>query len=321
MTTHVKVLVLAEHHGGQLAAVTANVVAAAQQLGCTVQVLVAGHGVATVAAQAAALAGVEKVLLADDAAYAHQLPEALAPLLAEVFKDFTHLLAPASTFGKNVLPRAAALADVQMVSDVTTITAADTFVRPIYAGNALQTVKSKQPKHILSVRPTAFAAVPDTDCIAAVEPVSFTPKAGTVTFVKMEAAASDRPALGSTKVVISGGRGLQNADTFKLLEQLADAFGATPLGKAALGASRAAVDAGWVPNDWQVGQTGKVVAPQLYVAVGISGAVQHVAGMQESKIIIAINTDENAPIFEVADYGLVADLFEAIPQLIDALRK
>lgn len=303
------VLVIAEHNNGALAAATLNTVTAAQQIGGEVVILVAGQGVGAVAEAAAKIAGVSKVLVADNAAYAHQLPENVAPLVAELGKGYSHVLAPATTNGKNYLPRVAALLDVDQISEIIAVESADTFKRPIYAGNAIATVQSSAAVKVITVRTTGFDAAAAEGGAAAIEAVGTVTDAGTSAFVGEELAKSDRPELTAAKIVISGGRGMQNGDNFKHLYALADKLGA------AVGASRAAVDAGFVPNDMQVGQTGKIVAPQLYIAVGISGAIQHLAGMKDSKVIVAINKDEEAPIFQVADYGLVADLFEAVPEL------
>ena len=302
------ILVLADLHEGQLASATAHVVAAAQAIGGDIDVLVAGEGVQAAADAAAKLDGVRKVRVADNAVYAHQLAEPMGALLVELAGDYTHVLASASTTGKNVLPRLAALKDVSQLSDVIGIESADTFLRPIYAGNAIATVKSDDALKVITVRTTAFDAVGQGGS-AAVEAVAFAADNSQSSFVKEELAQSDRPELGGAKVVISGGRGMGNGENFKLLDGIADKLGA------AIGASRAAVDAGFVPNDMQVGQTGKIVAPELYIAVGISGAIQHLAGMKDSKVIVAINKDDEAPIFQVADYGLVGDLFEVLPEL------
>ncbi|MFF7710154.1 FAD-binding protein [Pseudomonas sp. NPDC007930] len=302
-------LVIAEHENGALAAATLNTVAAAQQIGADVHVLVAGQGVDAAADAAAKVAGVAKVLKADNAAYAHMLAENIAPLVVELAKGYSHVLAPATTNGKNYLPRVAALLDVDQISEIIAVEAPDTFKRPIYAGNAIATVKSSAAIKVISVRTTGFDAVAAEGGSAAIEAVGAAHDAGLSSFVGEELAKSDRPELTAAKIVVSGGRGMQNGDNFKHLYALADKLGA------AVGASRAAVDAGFVPNDMQVGQTGKIVAPQLYIAVGISGAIQHLAGMKDSKVIVAINKDEEAPIFQVADYGLVADLFEAVPEL------
>ncbi|WP_444931157.1 electron transfer flavoprotein subunit alpha/FixB family protein [Microbulbifer sp. SSSA002] len=303
------ILVIAEHDNAELKGATLNTIAAAKAIGGDVAVLVAGSGCASVAEAAAKVEGVSKVLLADNAAYEHQLAENVAKLVADLGKDYGHILAPATTTGKNMLPRAAALLDVQPISDIVAVESADTFKRPIYAGNVIATVQSSDAIKVISVRTTAFDAVAAEGGSAAVESVDIADDAGVSSFVGEELAVSDRPELTAASVVISGGRGMQNGDNFEMLYKLADKLGA------AVGASRAAVDAGFVPNDMQVGQTGKIVAPDLYIAVGISGAIQHLAGMKDSKVIVAINKDEEAPIFSVADYGLVADLFEAVPEL------
>jgi electron transfer flavoprotein alpha subunit len=308
------VLLLAEHDAKSLRPATLNALTAALALGETT-VLVAGHGCRPAAEAAAKTKGAAKVLLADAPHYAHGLAENLAPLLAALAPSFTHVLAPATTFGKNVMPRAAALLDLQQVSEIVAIEGPDTFVRPIYAGNALATVRSKDKIKFVTVRGTAFEPAPAEGGSAAIETVAATPDPGLSSFVGQELTKTERPELTSARVVISGGRGMQSGENFKLLEAVADRLGA------AIGASRAAVDAGFVPNDYQVGQTGKVVAPELYIAVGISGAIQHLAGMKDSKVIVAINKDEEAPIFQVADYGLVADLFKALPELAAALDK
>jgi len=302
-------LVLAEHDNAALSPATLSALAAAEALGGDIHVLVAGAGCSAVAEAAAAVPCVSKVLCADNAVYGHQLAENISLLLAELGGSYDYLLAAATTNGKNIMPRAAALLDVAQISDVIAIESADTFKRPIYAGNVIATVQSKDACKVLTVRTTAFDAVPADGGSAPVEAVDSVQDAGISTFVGQEIAQSDRPELTAASVVISGGRGMQNGENFKLLEGIADKLGA------AIGASRAAVDAGFVPNDMQVGQTGKIVAPELYIAVGISGAIQHLAGMKDSKTIVAINKDEDAPIFQVADYGLVADLFEALPDL------
>ncbi|WP_454253426.1 electron transfer flavoprotein subunit alpha/FixB family protein [Pseudomonas sp. Marseille-Q7302] len=307
------ILVIADHDNANLFGATLNTVAAAQAIGGDIHVLVAGQNAQPVAEAAAKIAGVSKVLLADNAAYAHQLPENVAPLVVELAANYSHVLAPASTNGKNFLPRVAALLDVDQISEIIAVESADTFKRPIYAGNAIATVRSTAPVKVITVRATGFDPVAAEGGSAAIEAVSLVKDAGVSSFVGEELAKSDRPELGAAKVVVSGGRGLQNGDNFKILYALADKLGA------AVGASRAAVDAGFVPNDMQVGQTGKIVAPQLYIAVGISGAIQHLAGMKDSKVIVAINKDEEAPIFQVADYGLVGDLFELIPELEKAI--
>ncbi|NPU93692.1 MAG: electron transfer flavoprotein subunit alpha/FixB family protein [Gammaproteobacteria bacterium] len=303
------VLVYAEHDNANLKAATLNVVAAAQKIGGEITILVAGAGCGAVAQQAAKVAGIAKVLVADNAAYAHQLAENVSALVAEVGKGYKHILAAATTTGKNFLPRTAALLDVQMISEISGVVNATTFQRPIYAGNAIATVESTQAINVLTVRGTAFDPAAAEGGSAAIENLSVAKDAGLSSFVGEEIAKNDRPELTAAKIVISGGRGMQNGDNFSLLYKVADKLGA------AVGASRAAVDAGFVPNDMQVGQTGKIVAPELYVAVGISGAIQHLAGMKDSKVIVAINKDEEAPIFQVADYGLVADLFQAVPEL------
>ncbi len=301
------VLVVAEHDNDAIRPATANTVTAAAELGDVV-ILVAGNQCRAAAEQAAALAPVTKVLVADDALYATELAEPLAALIVSLAAGYSHVLAPATTFGKNVMPRAAALLDVAQISEITAIEGAGTFVRPIYAGNAMATVRSHDELKLITVRTTAFEAAAGGEA-APVETIAAANDPGLSTFVGQELTKSERPELTSARIVISGGRGMRNGENFSLLEAVADKLGA------AVGASRAAVDAGYVPNDYQVGQTGKVVAPDLYIAVGISGAIQHLAGMKDSKVIVAINKDEEAPIFQVADYGLVADLFDAIPEL------
>ncbi|MFE3838537.1 electron transfer flavoprotein subunit alpha/FixB family protein [Pseudogemmobacter sonorensis] len=302
------VLLLAEVNGGELALdATAKAVTAAKALG-PVTVLVAGAGVDAAATAAAGLAGVEKVLKADDAAHANALAEPLADLLVSLAGDYGHILAPSTATAKNVLPRVAALLDVMVLSDVTAIVDADTFERPIYAGNAIQTVTSADPVKVATIRTATFEAAAGGGS-APVEAASSAGDKGLSSWVEDRLAASDRPELTSAKIVVSGGRGIGSSENFAIVEALADKFGA------AVGASRAAVDSGYAPNDWQVGQTGKVVAPELYIALGISGAIQHLAGMKDSKVIVAINKDEEAPIFQIADYGLVGDLFEIVPQL------
>ena len=306
------VLVIAEHSNAELRASTLNTVTAAAALG-DVHVLVAGAGCGPAAEAAAAIAGVRRVLVADAALYENPLAETLTPLVAGLSGEYSHILAPASTFGKNLMPRVAALLDVAQISDISAIEGADTFQRPIYAGNAVATVRSADPVKVITVRTTAFEAAPATGGGAEMSEVASAEDPGLSSFVGTELSVSERPELTSARVVISGGRGMQSGDNFHLLEAVADKLGA------AVGASRAAVDAGFVPNDFQVGQTGKIVAPELYIAVGISGAIQHLAGMKDSKVIVAINKDEEAPIFQVADYGLVADLFEALPELSSEL--
>jgi len=310
------VLVIAEHEAGSLKAATLNTVAAAQKIaqanGTDIHVLVAGEGVGPIAAEAAKISGVAKVLTAEAPAYAHHLAEPLAALVVSLAGGYSHILAPATTSGKNVCPRVAALLDVAQISEIVSVVSADTFVRPIYAGNALATVQSKDAVKVITVRATGFEAAATTGA-AAIEAVPVAADPGLSSFVGQELSKSERPELTSARIIISGGRGMQSGDNFKLLEAVADKLGA------AVGASRAAVDAGFVPNDLQVGQTGKIVAPELYIAVGISGAIQHLAGMKDSKVIVAINKDEEAPIFQVADYGLVADLFKAVPELAEKL--
>ena len=307
------IIVVAEHDNNALKTSTLNTVTAALQLDGDVSLLVAGSNSGAAATAAASIAGVAKALHADAPHYEHALAEELAPLVVACGAGASHILAPANTFGKNLLPRVAALLDVDMVSDIIKVESADTFVRPIYAGNAMARVRSKDKIKIISVRSTNFAAAATTGGPAVVESIDATPPVGLSAFLSQEGAETERPELSSARVVISGGRGFGSGDNFKMLEDIADKLGA------AIGASRAAVDAGYVLNDYQVGQTGKIVAPDLYIAVGISGAIQHLAGMKESKVIVAINKDEEAPIFEVADYGLVADLFQALPELSAAL--
>ena len=308
-----KTLVIAEHDNASLKAATLNAIAAAGALGGDVDILVAGAGCGAAADSAAQVPGVSKVICADNPAYEHQLAENVSLLVAELGADYDNLLAPSTANGKNVMPRVAALLDVGQISDILSVESADTFTRPIYAGNVIATVQSSDPKKVITVRTTAFDAVAAEGGSATVEACSAAHDAGVSKFIREEVAVSDRPELTAASVVISGGRGMQNGDNFSLLEGIADKL------NAAIGASRAAVDAGFVPNDYQVGQTGKIVAPDLYIAVGISGAIQHLAGMKDSKVIVAINKDEDAPIFQVADYGLVADLFEALPELEAAI--
>jgi electron transfer flavoprotein alpha subunit len=309
-------LVLAEHDGKSIRKATLNAVAAAQKIGGDIDILVAGHQAADAAKAAAAIPGIRKVLHADAAHLADFLAENVSELLVSVGKSYSHILAPSTSNGKNILPRVAALLDVQQISDIIGVESPDTFVRPIYAGNALATVKSKDPVKVITVRTTAFDAVAANGGSSPVESVAAPADSGLSSFVSREVSKSERPELTSAKIIVSGGRGMANGDNFKIvLEPLADQLGA------AMGASRAAVDAGFVPNDWQVGQTGKIVAPDLYVAVGISGAIQHLAGMKDSRVIIAINKDEEAPIFQVADYGIVGDLFQIVPQLVEELKK
>lgn len=307
------VLVIAEHDNQALKQSTLNAITAASQLAGPVHLLIVGSGVADVGQAASTIAGIEKVLVADSPVYQHQLPEDVSSLVVSLAGSYGYILAPSTSQGKNLLPRIAALLDVQPISDVIAIDAADTFKRLIYAGSLVATVKSSDNLKILSIRTTAFDLAASTGGSASVEAVAAGSASGLSSFVGETLAVSDRPELTAAKVVISGGRGLQNGDNFKLLYDLADKLGA------AVGASRAAVDAGFVPNDMQVGQTGKIVAPDLYIAIGISGAIQHLAGMKDAKVIVAINKDPDAPIFQVADYGLVADLFEAVPALTQSV--
>ena len=304
------ILVVAEHDNNAVDPSTLKTLAAAQKLGGDIHVLVAGSGCSTVAENIAKAEGVSKVFLADNSVYEHQLAENIGALVAELGKDYSHVLAPATTTGKNFMPRVAALLDVAQISDIISVESEDTFKRPIYAGNAIATVQSEDAIKVITVRTTAFDAVAAEGGSASVESLDIVIDNDKSAFVGEQLAESERPDLTSAEIVISGGRGMQNGENFKLIEDIADKLGA------AVGASRAAVDAGFVPNDMQVGQTGKIVAPQLYIAVGISGAIQHLAGMKDSKVIVAINKDEEAPIFQVADYGLVGDLFKIIPDII-----
>ena len=307
-------LVIAAHDGAALDPATLNTVSAAAALGGEIDVLVAGGATQAVAEQAARIAGVARVRHADDAAYDHLLAEAVAPLVVGLAADYSEILFPANTTGKNLAPRVAALLDVAQISDVTEVVAADTFVRPIYAGNAMATVRSRDAIKVMTVRGTAFAAAAEGGS-AAIEPVAAGEGQALSRFLRQELSRSERPELAGARVVVSGGRGMQSSENFHLVEEIADRLGA------AVGASRAAVDAGYRPNDFQVGQTGKVVAPELYIAIGISGAIQHLAGMKDSKVIVAINKDEEAPMVQIADYGLVDDLFKALPALAEALDK
>ncbi len=307
------ILVVAEHDNQVLKGATLNTIAAAAAIGGDVHVLVAGSGCQAVADAVSKAHGVGKVLLADAAHYKDELAENVAPLVSGLAKGYSHVLAPATTFGKNFMPRVAALLDVGQISEIVAVKSEDTFVRPIYAGNALATVQSKDAIKVITVRTTGFDAVADTGGSAAVEAVTAGADAGVSSLVGRELTKSERPELTAARIVVSGGRGMGSAENFKLLEPLADKL------NAAMGASRAAVDAGFVPNDWQVGQTGKIVAPELYIAVGISGAIQHLAGMKDSRVIVAVNKDEEAPIFQVADYGIVGDLFKVVPELVTAL--
>jgi electron transfer flavoprotein alpha subunit len=306
-------LVIAEHDNAHLKAATLNALGAAKAIGGEVHVLVAGGACEAVAQAAAQAQGVAKVLVADAPHYRDELAESLATLVVQLAKDYGHVLLPATTFGKNLGPRIAALLDVAQISDIIAVKSPDTFVRPIYAGNAMATVQSKDPIKVITVRTTGFEAVPANGGSAAVEKLAPGPDAGLATLLGRELTKSERPELTAAKVIVSGGRGMGSGENFKLLEPIADKL------NAAMGASRAAVDAGFVPNDWQVGQTGKIVAPELYIAVGISGAIQHLAGMKDSRVIVAINKDEEAPIFQVADYGIVGDLFKIVPELAAAL--
>ncbi|SFI33827.1 electron transfer flavoprotein alpha subunit apoprotein [Collimonas sp. OK307] len=305
-------LVIAEHDNASLKGSTLNTVTAAAQAGGDVHILIAGHNAKAAADAAAQIAGVSKVLLADAPQFADGLAENVAEQALAIAKDYSHILAPATAYGKNILPRVAAKLDVAQISEITKVDSADTFERPIYAGNAIATVQSTDSIKVITVRSTGFDAAA-TGGSAAVESLTAVANSGKSSFVSREVAKSDRPELTAAKIIVSGGRGMGSSESFKILEPLADKL------NAAMGASRAAVDAGYVPNDWQVGQTGKIVAPQLYFAVGISGAIQHLAGMKDSKVIVAINKDEEAPIFSVADYGIVGDLFEVVPELVKQL--
>ena len=307
------VLVIAEHDNQSVKSATLNTVAAAAKIGGDIVVLVAGSNCGAAAKAAAAIAGVKKVLVVDAPHYKDQLAENIAPLVGRLAGGYTHVLLPANSFGKNLAPRVAALLDLAQISDIVSVVSADTFVRPIYAGNALATVQSKDKIKIITVRTTGFDAVSANGGSGAVETLQAGADAGLSSLVGRALTKSERPELTSARVVVSGGRGMGSGDNFKVLEPLADKLGA------AMGASRAAVDAGFVPNDWQVGQTGKIVAPELYIAVGISGAIQHLAGMKDSRVIVAINKDEEAPIFQVADYGIIGDLFKIVPELVKEL--
>ena len=307
------ILVIAEHNNESIKAATLVTVAAAQEIGGDISVLVAGANCGAAAEEAAKIDGVTKVLVADNAVYEHQLAENLAALVVEIGKDYSHILACTTTTGKNFLPRVAALLDVAKISDVSGVISQDTFQRPIYAGNAVATVQSSDPIKVLTIRGTAFDSVAAEGGSAAIEAIDVVTDAGLSRWERAEIAKLERPELTAANIIISGGRGMQNGENFALLEAVADKLGA------AIGASRAAVDAGFVPNDMQVGQTGKIVAPDLYIAVGISGAIQHLAGMKDSKVIVAINKDADAPIFQISDYGLVADLFKALPELDELL--
>jgi electron transfer flavoprotein alpha subunit len=308
------VLIIADHDNANIKSATLNSVTAAKQLGDELHLLVAGSGCRSVAEKAAQIDGINKVLVCDAAAYKHALPETVSMLVIAIANNYSHILAAATTNGKNYMPRIAAKLDVAQISDIVSVESSDTFVRPIYAGNALATVQSSDEIKVITVRGTAFDAAPAEGGGADIEEIPPATTFDGSSFVSQELSVSDRPELTDADVVVSGGRGLGSGENFKLIEALADKL------SAAVGASRAAVDAGYVPNDYQVGQTGKIVAPNLYIAVGLSGAIQHLAGMKESKVIVAINKDEDAPIFEVADYGLVADLFDAVPELTEALK-
>lgn len=307
------ILVIADHDNESLSPATLSTLGAAGKIGGDIHVLVAGSNCAGAAQAAANAQGVSKVLKADDAALDHALAENIAPVIVALAESYSHILAPATTFGKNVLPRAAAMLDAQQISDISGVVDADTFERPVYAGNAIATVKSSDPVKLITVRGASFDPAPAEGGSAAIEDVSAPGDSGLSSFAGQELSQSERPDLTAARVVVSGGRGLGSAENFAMIEKLADKLGG------AVGASRAAVDAGYVSNDYQVGQTGKIVAPDLYIAVGISGAIQHLAGMKGAKTIVAINKDEDAPIFSVADYGLVADLFEAVPELVEKL--
>ena len=309
------ILVLAEHNNAELKPATLNTVTAARAIGDDIHVLVAGEGCGAIADAAAKIDGVSKVLVADAPEYGHQLAENVANLIVGLADGYSHILAPHTTSGKNILPRAAALLDLQQVSDITAVVSEDTFERPIYAGNGVATVQSSDAKKLVTVRITAFDPASEEGGSATIEQVASAGDAGLTSFLRAEVSSSERPELTSAKIIISGGRGMQSGENFAMLERVADKLGA------AVGASRAAVDAGYVPNDYQVGQTGKIVAPDLYIAVGLSGAIQHLAGMKDSKVIVAINKDEEAPIFQVADYGIVGDLFDVVPALEAELDK
>ena len=308
-------LVITEHDNKSIKGATLNVVAAALRIGGDIHVLVAGNGSGAAAEAATKIAGVTKVLHAEAAHLADFLAENVAAVVVGIAKGYTHILAPATSNGKNVTPRVAALLDMQQISEIIEVNSPDTFVRPIYAGNALASVQSSDPIKVITVRTTGFDAVAATGGSAAVEKVVAPADSGLSSFISREVSKSERPELTAAKIIVSGGRGMGSGENFKILEPLADKLGA------AMGASRAAVDAGFVPNDWQVGQTGKIVAPDLYIAVGISGAIQHLAGMKDSRVIVCINKDEEAPIFSVADYGIVGDLFQVVPQLVEELKK
>ena len=308
------ILVVAEHENSEIKAVTLNTIAAGVAIDGDIHVLVAGQDCAAAGEAASKITGVAKVLVADSAEYANGIAENLTPLVLSLSDDYEHMLANSTSFGKNLMPRVAAMLDVQQISEISGVTSADTFDRPTYAGNAIATVQTSDAKKVITVRGTAFDPVAAEGGSASIENIGGQGDAGLTSYVGSEISKSERPELTSARVIISGGRGMQSGDNFPMLEKVADLL------SAAVGASRAAVDAGFVPNDYQVGQTGKIVAPELYIAIGISGAIQHLAGMKDSKVIVAINKDEEAPIFQVADYGLVADLFQAVPELEEALK-
>ena len=309
------ILILAEHDNSELRPATLNAVTAAKELGGEIEILVAGSGCDAAANSASKIDGVTKILIADSDEYANALAENVATLVSNIAENYSHILATATTSAKNIMPRVAALKDVQQISEISEVIDAETFVRPIYAGNAMATVKSPDIIKVITVRGTSFEAAQEEGGSAPIEKIEASGDAGLSQYIGSELSASERPDLTSARIVVSGGRGMQSGENFPIIEAVADKLGA------AVGASRAAVDAGYVPNDYQVGQTGKVVAPDLYIAVGISGAIQHLAGMKDSKVIVAINKDEEAPIFQVADFGLVADLFKAVPELDDELQK
>ena len=309
------ILVIAEHNNTEVKSSTLNTISAASKLGDEIEVLVLGSNIENISKEISSYQHVSKVIFLDSQKFEHAIAENIEPVIVSIAKNYSHILAPATTFGKNVMPRVSVKLDVAQISDIINIESEDTFIRPIYAGNALATVKSKDPKKVITVRPTSFDVVAKEGGSGVVEQLNFDIGEAKVEFIDREESKSDRPELSTARIVISGGRGLQSAENFKLISDIADKL------NAAIGASRAAVDAGYVSNDYQVGQTGKVVVPDLYIAVGISGAIQHLAGMKESKIIVAINKDEEAPIFNVADYGLSADLFEALPALSTELDK
>ena len=309
------ILVIAEHNNESLKSFTLNTIKASSQIEDEIHVLVAGNNCDGVSKQLSEVSVVKKIFQAKSEIYDKQLAENITPLILSIAENYSHIIAPATAFGKNLMPRVAALLDVSQISDIIKIESKDTFVRPIYAGNAISTVKSNDEKKVITIRPTSFEPAEKSGGSASIEDISAKEDINLSTFVKKEESKSERPELGTARIVVSGGRGLQSSENFKLITELADKL------NAAVGASRAAVDAGYVGNDFQVGQTGKVVVPELYIAIGISGAIQHLAGMKESKIIVAINQDEEAPIFNIADYGLKADLFEAVPKLIEEISK